>query len=99
MIFVIVLIALVIGAVVFGPKIIGVYDRRTMPWSVAWLKTGAIVIGMILVTTIVPARVIESSAVRDLSREVQDLITLGIWSVGLFGGLWVLWWAHRESRI
>ena len=46
-----------------------------------------------------PARVIESSAVRDLSREVQDLITLGIWSVGLFGGLWVLWWAHRESRI
>jgi hypothetical protein len=74
-------------------------DRRTLPWFDAALKTAVIVIGMILLTTIIPARVIESSAVRDLSREAQDLITLGFWAVGLFGGLWVLWWAHRESRI
>jgi uncharacterized membrane protein YidH (DUF202 family) len=96
---IVIVLLLVVGAVVFGKRIIAVHDRRTLPWLDGWLKSGVIVVGMILVTTIVPARVIESGAVRDLSREVQDLITLGVWSVGLFGGLWVLWWAHRESRI
>ena len=98
-ILIVIVLLLVVGAVVFGKRIIAVHDRRTLPWLDGWLKSGVIVVGMILVTTIVPARVIESGAVRDLSREVQDLITLGVWSVGLFGGLWVLWWAHRESRI
>lgn len=95
----VILAGVVIVLVVFRKRIFGVMDRRTLPWFDAALKTAVIVIGMILLTTIIPARVIESSAVRDLSREAQDLITLGFWAVGLFGGLWVLWWAHRESRI
>ncbi len=95
----VILAGVVIVLVVFRRRIFGVMDRRTLPWFDAALKTAVIVIGMILLTTIIPARVIESSAVRDLSREAQDLITLGFWAVGLFGGLWVLWWAHRESRI
>jgi mono/diheme cytochrome c family protein len=95
----VILAGVVIVLVVFRKRIFGVMDRRTLPWFDAALKTAVIVVGMILLTTIIPARVIESGAVRDLSGEVQDLITLGFWAVGLFGGLWVLWWAHRESRI
>lgn len=95
----VILAGAVIVLVVFSGRIFGVMDRRTLPWLDAALKTAVIVIGMILLTTIIPARVIESNAVRDLSQSAQDLITMGFWAVGLGGGLWVLWWAHRESRI
>ena len=93
------LVAFAVVVVIFARRVFGVCDRRTLPWSIAWLKTGVIVVGMIAATTIVPSRVVESDAVRDMSREAQDLITLAVWSVGLFGGLWVLWWAHRGRRI
>lgn len=93
------LAAIVVVLVAFGSRTFGVIDRRTVPWFDAALKATAVVISMILLTTIIPAKVIESSLVRDLSREAQDLITMGFWALGLFGGLWALWLAHRESRI
>jgi mono/diheme cytochrome c family protein len=93
------LVVFAVVVIIFARRVFGVCDRRTLPWSIAWLKTGVIVIGMIVATTIVPSRVLESDAVRDMSRSAQDLITLGCWSVGLFGGLWILWWAHRGRRI
>lgn len=96
-------IAFLIGIVAFflvlGPRIIGVQDRRTMSWLDAWLKTIVIVVGLILVTTYIPARVLEFEAVRDLPTEAQDLIAVGLWMGGLSAGIWALWYAHRESRI
>ena len=93
------LIGVIAIFVVNFKRIIGVIDRRTVPWSVAWMKSGVIVIAMILLTTIIPARALEVQAVIDMPREVQDLIAVGLWTIGLGGGLWALWWAHRERRI
>jgi mono/diheme cytochrome c family protein len=93
------LAGVVVVLVAFGARTLGVIDRRTVPWFDATLKATAVVIGMIVLTTIIPARVIELDAVRDLSRSAQDVITMGCWALGLGGGLFALWWAHRESRI
>lgn len=91
--------ALAIGAIVLAPRLTSAHDGRSMPWLDASLKTGVIVVGMIVVTTLVPAWVIETEAVRELPRLGQDLITAALWALGLGGGLLALWYAHREKRI
>lgn len=93
------LIAIGAVALVLGPRVVAANDRRTLPWTDAWLKTAVIVVGLIVATVIVPARVIELDTVQDLSKPLQDLITVGIWSVALVGSLVALWYAHREDRI
>lgn len=92
-------VAIGVFALVLGPRVIGVSDRRTMPWLDAWLKTAVIVVGFILFTVYIPAKVLETEAVRDLPREAQDVIASGLWIGGLAGGLWALWYAHRHRRI
>ncbi len=93
------IIAAALFALVLGPRVIGAHDRRTLSWADAWMKTAVIVIGLIVATVYVPAKVLEVDAVRDLPRTAQDLIAIGLWSAGLVGGLWALWYAHRERRI
>lgn len=90
-----------IGAVglVLGPKIVAAHDRRSFTWVDAWLKTGVIVVGAILVTTIVPAQVLEIEAVQELPRVGQDLIAVSFWVGGVAATLWALWYAHRERRV
>ena len=92
-------VALLVSAVAFAPRIVGVIDRRTVPWTTAWMKTVVIVVGMILLTTFIPSWVIESEALKDTSRTTRDLITVGVWTVGLGAGLWALWLAQRDRRI
>jgi mono/diheme cytochrome c family protein len=91
--------ALAVGGIVLAPRLTSAHDGRSMPWLDAWLKTAVIVVGMIVATTIVPAWVIETDAVRELPRLGQDLITAALWALGLGGGLLALWYAHREKRI
>lgn len=86
-------------ALVLGPRVVGAHDRRTLPWTDAWMKTAVIVVGMIVATVYVPSRVLEFDAVRELPDAFQDLIAVGLWTAGLCGGLWALWYAHRERRI
>ena len=99
MIWVAFIVALGAIGLVLGPRLVGVIDRRTVPWPDAWLKTGAIVVGTVVATTILPAKVLESTTVEKLPRAVQDLLAVGIWVVALAGSAWALWYAHRESRI
>lgn len=94
-----VLIAVGAAGLVLGPKIVGVIDRRTVPWVDAWLKTGVIVVGAVLVTTIIPAQVLELEAVQELPRAGQDLIAVSFWIGGVLATLWALWYAWRERRI
>lgn len=93
------LIALGAVALVLGPRLVAAHDRRTLPWPDAWLKTSVIVVGIIVATVIVPARVIELDTVQDLPKALQDLIVVGIWTVALVASLAALWYAHREDRI
>ena len=92
-------IALGLGALVLGPRVIAANDRRETTWLDAWMKTAVIVVGLIVSIVIVPAKVLETKTVQDLSGTAQDLIALGLWSGALAVGLLALWYAHRERRI
>lgn len=93
------LIAAGFAALVLAPRVIAAHDRRTLGWTDAWLKTAVIVVGLVVATVIVPARVLEFETVQDLPRPVQDLIAVGIWTAALVASLLALWYAHREDRI
>jgi mono/diheme cytochrome c family protein len=93
--------AIAIGAagLVLGPRIIAANDRRQITWVDASMKSGVIVVALIVGTTVVPSKVLELETVQALPRVAQDLIAVGIWLTALCGGLWALWYAHRERRI
>jgi mono/diheme cytochrome c family protein len=88
-----------LGVLVLGPRVVAAHDRREIPWVDAWLKTAVIVVGAVVVTTIVPAKVLEVSTVQRLPRATQDLITLALWASGVGVTLLALWYAHRERRV
>jgi mono/diheme cytochrome c family protein len=88
-----------LALLVLAPRIIGENDRLNFPWLDAWLRTAVIVCGVILLTVVIPDRVVRSGTVADLSRFFQDLIGVSVWMVGLVIVLSSLWYAHRKSRI
>lgn len=91
----------VIGGVVLalGPRVIAANERRNVTWVDAWMKTAVIVVGLIVATTIVPAKVLEIETVQNLPRSAQDLIAVGLWAGALVASAWALWYAHRERRV
>lgn len=93
------LLAAGVGVFVFAPRITSAHEGRRMPWLDAWMKAGIIVVGIIVFTVFVPAKVLESETVSKLSRPAQDIIASGLWVGGLAGGLWALWYAQRDRRI
>jgi len=92
-------LAVVVGAFVFSPRIIAVNDPREIRWSDAWMKSGVLVVGLILATTMLPVWAWESGTLQDLTDTQRDLITVGVWSAGLGGSLFALWYLHRKNRI
>jgi mono/diheme cytochrome c family protein len=92
-------IAIGLGALVLGPRVVAAHDRREIPWVDAWMKTAVIAVGAILATTIVPAKVLELETVQELPRAAQDLIAVSLWSAGVVGTILALWYAHRERRV
>ncbi len=93
------LIALGLGAVVLGPRVIAANDRRETLWLDAWMKTAVIVVGVIVSVVYIPAKVLELETVQELPRAGQDLIAVSLWAGGLAVTLLALWYAHRERRI
>ncbi len=92
-------LAVVAGAVIFRQRIIAVNDPREIPWSDAWMKAAVIVVFLIVTTTLLPARAWESGPLQEMSSDQRDLITVGVWSVGLGASLVALWFLHRKNRI
>ena len=88
-----------LAAMVLGPRVIAAHDRREVTWVDAWLKTAVIAVGAVVVTTLIPARVLEIPTVQDLPRAAQDLIAVSLWIGGVGATLLALWYAHRERRI
>lgn len=93
------LLAFLVVLLVLSPRIIGANDRLHMPWLDAWLKTAVIVVGVIFLTVVLPDWALKTSTVSGWSRFAQDAVGVGVWSAGLGIVLWVLWYAHRESRV
>ena len=87
------------AALILGPRVIAANDRRRTTWVDAWLKTGVIVVGSVVATTIIPAQVLELDTVQDLPRAAQDLIAVGLWMAAIAASIWALWYAHRERRV
>ncbi len=63
------------------------------------MKAVAIVVLVALLTIFVPNWALTSGAVSKMDGNVQDLVGVGLWSVGLLTVLGGLWWAHKEDRI
>ena len=92
-------IAAVALAMILGPRVVATSDRRALGWMDAWMKTAVIAVAGILLTTYVPARVLESPVVQDLPRDLQDLLAIGLWGGGILIMIAGLWLAYRERRI
>jgi hypothetical protein len=92
-------IALGLGALVLGPRVVAAHDRREITWVDAWMKTAVIAVGAIVVTTIIPAQVLELETVQELPRAAQDLIAVALWAGGVAATILALWYAHRERRV
>ena len=91
--------AVAIGVAVLGPRFVSRNDRLDTPWLDAWLKSAVIVGGFIVFTVFVPDWAMQTDTVSGLSRNTQDMVGVGLWLLGLGGGLWGLWYAHREKHI
>jgi len=96
---VIVIVGLLVGAILFGRRIIGANDRLDTSWVDAWLKTAVIVLAVALFTIYLPDLALKAAPVTRLSRFSQDLVGVGVWSIGFVGLVAVLWYAHKESRV
>jgi mono/diheme cytochrome c family protein len=92
-------LAAVAALFVLAPRIVTAVNRRELPWLDAWLRSGIIVIGLIVAIAIIPSAILKAELVASLPRAVQDIIGLALWSGGLAVGLLALWYAHREKRI
>ena len=93
------LLAFFVVLLVLSPRIIGANDRLNMPRLDAWLKTAVIVVGVIFLTVVLPDWALKTSTVSGWSRFAQDAVGVGVWITGLGIVLWVLWYAHKESRV
>lgn len=93
------LVAAVGVGLVLAPRLISANSRLAVPWLDAWLKTAAIVVGVVLATVVIPDWALKTSSVAKLGRFGQDVIGVGLWGAGLVAVLLSLWYAHRESRV
>jgi len=93
------IMAALVLAVVLAPRVIAAHDRRELGWVDAWMKTAVIAVAGVVVTTVVPAKVLESGTIQDLPRELQDLIAVSLWGGGIIVMIGALWYAYRERRI
>ena len=94
-----IIVAVIVVVVAGSKQIISRIDRLTVPWHVAWLKTLVIVVGISVLVAFLPAWVMTLDAVSEFDRLVQDLIGTGVFVVGFVLSLYLLWWAHGDSRI
>ncbi len=92
-------IAATLLAIVARRRVFGANERTETSWLDAWLKAIVIVVFVVFTTVYLPSYVIGMSAVSDLNRNAQDLISAGIWGAAFTATLGGLWYAHREKRV
>lgn len=93
------LLVFILAALVMGPRVIGVIDRRTVAPLDAALKATLIVAYFVLGTVIVPSFVLQTEVVSRLPGAVQDVVAGSLWLGALAIGIIGLWWFQRQDRI
>lgn len=94
-----VIVVTAVLAVALGKYTFGRIDRLNVSWSVAWLKTLVIVVGIIALVAVIPGWVMTLEVVADMDRALQDVVGSGVFGAGLILSLWLLYVAQRSSRI
>jgi hypothetical protein len=94
-----VIVVTAVLAVALGKYTFGRIDRLNVSWSVAWLKTLVIVVGIIALVAVIPGWVMTLEVVADMDRALQDVVGSGVFGAGLILSLWLLNVAQRDSRI
>ncbi len=67
-------------------------------WLDAWLKAWVITVTAIMLVVYLPARVLQTTTVANLSRPVQDLIATVVWGVALLAVIIGLEYLRRARR-
>lgn len=93
------LLVLILVALVMGPRVVGVIDRRAVAPLDAALKATLIVAYFVLGTVIVPSFVLQTEVVSRLPGAVQDVVAGSLWLGALAIGIIGLWWFQRQDRI
>lgn len=93
------LLVLILAALVIGPRVIGVIDRRAVAPLDAALKAILIVAYFVLGTVFVPSFVLQTEVVSRLPGAVQDVVAGSLWLGALAIGIIGLWWFQRQDRI
>ena len=94
-----VIIVTAVLAVALGKYTFGRIDRLNVSWSVAWLKTLVIVVGITAVVAVIPGWVMTLQVVAGLDKIGQEIVGTGVFGAGLVLSLWLLAVAQRSSRI
>lgn len=94
-----VIIVTAVLAVALGKYTFGRIDRLNVSWSVAWLKTLVIVVGITTLVAVIPGWVMTLQVVADLDKIGQEIVGTGVFGAGLVLSLWLLAVAQRSSRI
>jgi mono/diheme cytochrome c family protein len=93
------LAAALVATLVLAPRLVGMSNRLESTWLDAWMKAVAIVVLVALLTIFIPNWALTSGTVSKADGVIQDLVGVGLWSIGLATVLGGLWWAHKEDRI
>lgn len=94
-----VIVVTAVLAVALGKFTFGRIDRLNVSWSVAWLKTLMIVVGITALVAVIPGWVMTLQVVADMDRAMQEVVGSGVFGAGLILSLWLLIVAQRDSRI
>lgn len=66
-------------------------------WGSAWARAVGVFLYFVIFTVVIPSQVVDR--LGDVPDPVRDAVVGGVWAVFLVGGLAMLRWAQRTSRI
>jgi len=92
------IVSIVVGAITWS-RLWGRNAIGRVTWTDAWLKAGIVTVAAVMLVAYLPARVLQTGTVANMSRTVQDLIGTSVWAGGLLAVLIGLHHLRRSQRV